>query len=57
VSGTNNVSVEIHQYDKNSPDISFKLNLAALQAFNAMFPQDLTLPISLPILPHSTGQQ
>ena len=31
VSGTNNVSVEIHQYDKTSPDISFKLNLAALQ--------------------------
>jgi hypothetical protein len=31
VSGTNNVSVEIHQFDKTSPDISFKLNLAALQ--------------------------
>ena len=32
VNGINNVSVEIHQFDKNSPDISFKLNLAALQS-------------------------
>jgi hypothetical protein len=32
VNGTNNVSVEVHQFDKTSPDVSFRLNLAALRA-------------------------
>src|SRR5258706_34205 len=42
VTGINNISVEIHQFNKTSPDISFNFNLAALQISPCVVPAGLT---------------
>src|SRR5258705_1673733 len=42
VAGTNNISVEVHQYSKTNPDISFNFNLSALQAAACAAPTALT---------------